>query len=66
MLKFIFLTAIIFVNIFCNSRTGDQKAFGMIEKCIDAHGGDNYRHLDVSFDYRQFRMHLMEEDGIFL
>ena len=48
------------------SKQQDEKASAIIKQCIAAHGGENYKHLDVSFDYRQFRMHLMQQDGKFL
>lgn len=48
------------------SKQQDEKASAIIKKCIAVHGGENYKHLDVSFDYRKFRMHLMQDDGKFL
>ena len=48
------------------SKQQDEKASAIINQCIAVHGGDNYKNLDVSFDYRKFRMHLMQEDGKFL
>jgi hypothetical protein len=45
---------------------GDEKANRIIEKCIEKHGGKNYRDMDVSFDFRQFRIHLKQHDGTFI
>lgn len=44
---------------------GDQKAIDIIDASIEAHGGDHYNEMDVSFDYRKFRMRLMQDDGAF-
>lgn len=48
------------------SKQQDEKASTIINQCIAVHGGDNYKNLDVSFDYRKFRMHLIQNDGKFL
>jgi uncharacterized protein YajQ (UPF0234 family) len=44
----------------------DAKAVQLVEQCIKEHGGKNYRDMDVSFDFRQFRLHLKQKDGVFL
>ncbi len=49
-----------------DKRKGDEKAFQIVEKCIEEHGGKNYRDMDVSFDFRQFRVHLKQKGGTLL
>lgn len=67
MLRIIAIAAFIFLVSSCSEkRQGDKKAADIIEQCIEAHGGNNYRDLDVSFDFRQFRIHLKQERGVFL
>lgn len=67
MLKTIFIAAFLFISISCSDkRRGDEKAIDIVEQCIEQHGGKNYRDMDVSFDFRQFRVHLKQNDGVFL
>jgi hypothetical protein len=67
MAKYYFIALLIFVNVSCrNNRVVDEKATEIVKRCIEAHGGNNYKQLDVSFDYRKFRIHLEQEDGHFL
>ncbi len=67
MLKSIVITFIFFIFTSCNNKhRKDDKAWIIVEQCIAAHGGINYQHLNVSFDYRKFRMHLVQEKGKFL
>ena len=67
MLKTIPIAALIFLIVSCNNKAqSDKRAVQIVERCIEKHGGKNYRNLDVSFDFRQFRLHLKQKDGIFL
>lgn len=67
MLKTISIASLILLFLSCsNEKQGDKKAVQLVEKCIEAHGGKDYRDIDVSFDFRQFRIHLKQKDGIFL
>lgn len=67
MRKYFIVTIILFIVISCNSKKPkDEKAVIIVEQCIAAHGGNNYKHLDISFDYRKFRIHLVQNDGNFL
>jgi hypothetical protein len=67
MLKTIFIAAFMFIAVSCSDkRRGDEKAIDIVEQCIEQHGGKNYRDLDVSFDFRQFRVHLKQNGGAFL
>lgn len=67
MLKIFSIAAILFVTVSCSDkRQGDEKAIQIVEQSIEAHGGKNYRDMDVSFDFRQFRVHLKQKEGAFL
>jgi hypothetical protein len=39
-------------------KKNDQKALEIIKKSVDAHGGKNYKNLDIKFDFRQFSYHI--------
>ncbi len=66
MVKYFIITIALFSVASCTNNKKNDKASMIIDKCIEAHGGENYRHLDVSFDYRKFSMHLMQNEGTFL
>ncbi len=67
MLKQILIAAISIITISCNDNgSRDEKAIHIVNQCIEAHGGKNYHDMDISFDFRQFRVHLKQNDGIFL
>lgn len=67
MFKIISIAAFMFIAISCSDkRRGDEKAIDIVEKCIEEHGGKNYRDMDVSFDFRQFRVHLRQNGDDFL
>lgn len=51
----------------CTPRTtSDSKAKAIIEQCVQAHGGTNYRNLDVSFDFRKFSVRIQQTDTSFV
>ncbi len=61
------MAALIFIVISCrDKRPRDEKATNIVEQCIEEHGGKNYRDMDVSFDFRQFKVHLKQKGGAFL
>jgi hypothetical protein len=61
------IAALMLIAISCtDKRKGDEKAFQIVEKCIEEHGGKNYRDMDVAFDFRQFRVHLKQKGGTLL
>ena len=67
MLKHILIGAISIITISCNYNSAkDKKATEIVNECIAAHGGKNYRNMDISFDFRQFRVHLKQNGGTFL
>jgi hypothetical protein len=67
MFKMSSIAALMLIAISCtNKRKGDEKAFQIVEKCIEEHGGKNYRDMDVAFDFRQFRVHLKQKGGTLL
>lgn len=67
LLKEISIAALMLVTVACsNKRPRDEKAVQIVEQCIEEHGGKNYTNLDVSFDFRQFRVHLKQNGGDFL
>lgn len=45
-----------------SGRPIDPKAKAIVEQCIEAHGGANYQRLDVSFDFRKFRVRIQQTD----
>ncbi len=66
-LRNLLFTIPLLIIISCNAKKQkDDKAFHIVEQCIEVHGGENYKRLDVSFDYRKFRIHIMQDDGKFL
>jgi hypothetical protein len=67
MLKHIRIFALLLLTLSCNTkRNDDTKAIKIIEQCIEKHGGKNYSNMDVSFDFRQFNVHLKQNEGTFL
>jgi hypothetical protein len=67
MFRQIIVAALVLTVISCNEKgRGDEQAIQIVEKCIEQHGGKNYLDMDVSFDYRQFRVHLKQKGGVFL
>jgi hypothetical protein len=67
MLKQIFIAVIILLAMSCrDKRFRDEKAISIVKQCIEQHGGKSYDHVDVSFDFRQFRVHLKQNGGNFL
>ena len=37
----------------------DKVAQQLIDQCIEAHGGSNYEKLNVTFDFRQYKLSLI-------
>jgi hypothetical protein len=67
MFKINSIAALMLIAISCtDTGKGDEKAFQIVEKCIEEHGGKNYRDINVSFDFRQFRVHLTQKGGTFV
>ncbi len=67
MFKISSIAALMLIAISCtDKRKGDEKAFQIVEQCIEEHGGKNYRDMNVSFDFRQFRVHLTQKGGTFV
>ncbi len=60
------IAALILIAISCTDKRKGEKAFQIVEQCIEEHGGKNYRDMDVSFNFRQFRVHLKQKGGTFL
>lgn len=46
-------------------KNNDPKATAIVQQCIEAHGGRNYRNFDVSFDFRAFKVRLKQRGGKF-
>ena len=67
MFKIISIAVLVLIAFSCShKRPRDVKAIHIVEQCIEEHGGKNYRDMDVSFDFRQFRVHLKQKGGILL
>lgn len=48
----------------CNLAKKDlSTADGIIQECIRAHGGKSYDKMDISYDFRQFRIRLKQDHG---
>ncbi len=61
------IAILILVVVSCtDKRKGDEKAENIVRQCIEEHGGKDYRDMDVSFDFRHFRVHLQQNGGTFL
>lgn len=61
------ISLFILLTIACNQQNNsEEKASNIIKQCIEAHGGKNYHNMDVSFDFRQFNVHLKQHNGQFL
>ncbi len=43
------------------SKSNDPKAREIVEACVKAHGGINYKKFDISFDFRKFRYRISQE-----
>ena len=64
-LKFI-LSVCVFFAISCKTKkTIDSTAKKIIDTCIETHGGNNYQNLDVSFDFRKFRIKISNHGSQF-
>ncbi len=67
MLKIIAIASLLVTSFSCsNKQEVDKKAAQIVAQCIETHGGNNYRNMDVSFTFRQFRIHLKQKDNEFL
>ncbi len=67
MFKISSIAASMLIAISCSHKgPRDEKVTHIVEQCIEEHGGKNYRDMDVSFDFRQFRVHLKQNGGTFL
>lgn len=66
MIKQLSVAVLVFIVFSCNKKHTDDKAFEVVKSCIEQHGGEHYNDLDVSFNYRQFLVHLKQNHGVFL
>jgi len=67
MFKIIAIAALVVTSFSCsNEKPVDEKAARIVAQCIETHGGKSYRDMDVSFTFRQFRIHLKQKDNNFL
>ncbi len=57
---------VLFVFSACGSSVQDNKAREIIDQSIKAHGGEHYDNMNVSFTFRQFRVHLQNDHGKYL
>ncbi|MGI8636999.1 MAG: DUF6503 family protein [Segetibacter sp.] len=64
--KIIAYIALVLISGSCGKKHIDEKAFQIVEKSIAQHGGKNYQDMNVSFDFRQFKVHLKQKEGVFL
>ncbi|MEO6228562.1 MAG: DUF6503 family protein [Ferruginibacter sp.] len=67
MLKQLLSLAILITLISCNNKkVVDEKAAAIVKESIATYGGKIFNEMDLSFDFRQFRVHLMQDRGKFL
>ncbi len=67
MVKQLLILALLFTVVSCNNKkVVDEKAAAIVKAGIETFGGKHYDDMDLSFDFRQFRVHLVQEDGKFL
>jgi hypothetical protein len=64
--QIVYISIVLLLSSCSNEKPEDEKASRIVKQCIEVHGGKNYRDLDVSFDFRQFRVHLKHDGGKFL
>lgn len=52
---------------FCSTaeKPTDKKAKEIIEMCVATHGGKNYQNMDVSFDFRKYRVSIKNKNILF-
>ena len=43
----------------------DKKAIKIIQRCVTVHGGKNYEKFEVSFDFRQYRIRIKNNNALF-
>jgi hypothetical protein len=60
---FLFATTILSCN---QQNKDDNKAKEIIKKSVEAHGGDAYNDVDISFDFRKYRFHIKQNGVNFL
>lgn len=68
MLKYLisFLFASFSLSFSCFAqKTIDKKAQKIIQECVAAHGGKNYKNVDVSFDFRTFKIRIKSKGSEF-
>lgn len=46
-------------------KTVDKKAKEIIQKCVDVHGGKKYQNMEVSFDFRQYKVKIKNNNTLF-
>lgn len=66
MKRILFLFYILSILSCTEQEKPSNNAREIIAKCIQKHGGNSYKKMDVSFDFRQYKIHLMQHDGVFL
>lgn len=67
MLKQLLSLAILITMASCNNKkVVDEKAAAIVQESIATYGGKHFEDMDVSFDFRQFRVRLMQDKGKFM
>lgn len=46
-------------------KTIDKKAKAIIQRCVETHGGKNYQNVDVSFDFRKYKIRIKNDKSLF-
>lgn len=64
--KYLFALLILTTTACAQKKPVDERASQIVNQCIEVHGGENYNDMDVSFNFRKFRIHLKQKAGIFL
>lgn len=61
-LLFLFIVSVLMA---CEKPKNDSKAEKIINECVEKHGGKNYENFDISFDFRKFRVRIMQNKTSF-
>ncbi len=66
-MKIILPLFLLLLNISCaEQEKPTDDAAEIVAKCIQKHGGNSYKKMDISFHFRQYKIHLQHNDGVFM
>ena len=59
------LAIVAFSTALFSQKAVDKKAQKIIQECVVVHGGKNYQNVDISFDFRQFKVKILSKGVMF-